>query len=611
MNINANKPESLQSIFYQTAAEHAKEVAVISNRHVLSYQEFNALTNKFGAYILKRTREKNPIVAVMLERSADMLISIYGLVKAGAAYLPINVEEPQKRKEFILEDSQVSMLITLSRYRNTFNFDGEIIYMDEVPWNEECDDNIEKFYDKDDLVYVIYTSGTTGNPKGVMIYHKGLLNRILWMQKDYPIRKQDIIMHKTPYTFDVSVWELFWWCFIGAKLSILEPGEHKNIKAITGGILRDHITVLHFVPSMFSVFLEYLELNKSIAKDLGGLKYIFCSGEELKKHQVGRFNRLFYEQGYKTKLINLYGPTEATIDVTHFDCTGAVLDKVPIGNPIDNIEIFILGKQNQLCEVGEVGELCISGVGLARGYLNRPDLNKEKFILLPSDIKKRIYKTGDLALKDEHGLITYMGRIDNQVKIHGNRIELGEIEKRILEMHGIVDAAAVVVAGRADTQYIQVFVVTKDESLSVEMIKKQLEKYLPDYMMPHSITNLDAMPVTINGKVDTKKLISLGSITNVKKSRSRQDQELTKLVEILSNSVNLLIPVQDITYTHNLEELGIESLSFLRIIIGIEAAFDIEVDMEDLDGASLHTIRDLIDFIKLNQNVTPVEGGSK
>ncbi len=232
-----------------------------------------------------------------------------------------------------------------------------------------------------DLAYVIYTSGSTGMPKGVMVEHRSVVNRLNWMQRRYPIGERDVLLQKTPVTFDVSVWELFWWSFTGARLSLLPPGAEKDPREMLRSIQRDAVTVIHFVPSMLTPFLDLLDGDPTARAAASSLRLVFCSGEALAPLQVARFRRLF---GDAVRLVNLYGPTEATVDVSDHECASDNPTRVPIGRPIDNLRLYVLDRALRPQPLGAVGELYIGGVGVARGYLNRPELNAERFLADPS-----------------------------------------------------------------------------------------------------------------------------------------------------------------------------------------------------------------------------------
>jgi amino acid adenylation domain-containing protein len=304
----------------------------------------------------------------MVERSFEMMIGIIGILKAGGAYLPIDPNYPKERIEFMLANSGAAALLSRPGYVQSVAYEGLFVDLGCEALREGSGENLSCVNKPGDLAYIIYTSGSTGNPKGVMIEHRSLVNRLHWMHRMYPINEQDTVLQKTTYTFDVSVWELIWALLVGSKLCLLEPGGEKDPETLVNTISNNHITTIHFVPSMLNVFLEYVEKTNNMDK-LASLRQVFASGEALSLHQVAKFNQLLNAVN-GTQLYNLYGPTEAAIDVTYFNCSPEVnLSTVPIGKPIDNIKLFILDRNKNLLPIGIPGELFISGTGVARGII--------------------------------------------------------------------------------------------------------------------------------------------------------------------------------------------------------------------------------------------------
>jgi amino acid adenylation domain-containing protein len=459
-------------------------------------------------------------------------------LKAGGAYLPIDPGYPEERIDFMLKDSGAKILLT---GRELSDFSSPQAFKISPQGTSS-------------LAYIIYTSGSAGKPKGVMIQHRSLVNRLNWMQDKFSIEPGDTLLQKTPFTFDVSVWEIFWWSLVGARLSVLVPGGEKDPALIVETIEKTKVTVLHFVPSMLNAFLEYVKSNHAGGR-LRGLRHVIASGEALTLTQVKLFNELLYETN-GIKLTNLYGPTEATIDVSFFDCsTGESLERVPIGKPIDNIRLYVVNTQLHLQPTGIAGELCIAGDGLGRGYLNRPGLTAEKFDqdlwdyqdyhdekrlklkelrrtgkkneinqkLLqgvqgdgflekspPGRRRQNIYRTGDLARWLPDGNIDFLGRMDHQVKIRGFRVELGEIEARLLKLQEIKET---VVLSRkpADADVSSLFAYfVSDSDFSVTRLRGYLSQHLPDYMIPSHFVKVETIPLTANGKIDRKALEALG-----------------------------------------------------------------------------------------------------
>ncbi|HEX3045790.1 MAG TPA: amino acid adenylation domain-containing protein [Bacillota bacterium] len=530
--------KTIPQLFEESVAGNASRLGVIFNNETITYGEFNEKANQVAGILREKGVKDDTIVAVCMERCPEMLVGLYGILKAGGAYLPIDPEYPNDRIKYILEDSGAEILLTLGKYCGRFRLVRTVIDLEDPRIYTGSGANRQTKVTSGNLAYVIYTSGSTGQPKGALIEQRAVINRINWMQKAYPIRENDLILHKTPYVFDVSVWELFWWAFQRAAVCLLEPGAEKNPAAIVSAIQSHGITIIHFVPSMLNLFLDYIETRNQWG-NLRSLRLVFASGEALGLNQVLRFNQLFSPLG--AKLINLYGPTEATVDVSFFNCSmegedpSPSLGIIPIGKPIDNIKLFVVDRHSHLQPVGVPGELCIAGIGLARGYLNRPDLTADKFVSNPffggSDgtfvenappqegappmegihetslrtPPQRIYRTGDLARWLPDGNIEYLGRLDHQVKIRGFRVELQEIESRILEFEGVKETVVVVREDKQGDSRLVAYVVAP-QRLEINQLKQYLTKKLPGYMIPAFMIQIPAMPLTQNGKLDRNSL---------------------------------------------------------------------------------------------------------
>ena len=407
------KDKTIYELFEEQVEKTPDNIAVVSEDKKLTYRELNEKSNSIAKVLREKGVKADSIAGIMVERSLEMMIGIMGILKAGGAYLPIDPTYPKERIEYMLKDSGSKILLSQNTLVENVEYDGIVIdlYNNELYKNNS--NNLDKINTSNNLAYVIYTSGTTGNPKGAMIEHSALVNRLLWMQNKYLLNEKDAILQKTTYTFDVSVWELLWWSLVGAKVCMLSPNDEKDPAKIIDAINRNKITTMHFVPSMLDTFLYFLDKSNNDLS-LNSLKQVFCSGEALNFKHVLRFYKEF---GNSKKLINLYGPTEAAIDVSYFDINSDLdLEVIPIGKPINNIKLYILDAYKKMQPVGILGELYISGDGLARGYLNKLELTKEKFVDNPFETGTKMYKTGDIARWLPDGNVEYLGRIDNQVK---------------------------------------------------------------------------------------------------------------------------------------------------------------------------------------------------
>ncbi|MGE5329544.1 MAG: amino acid adenylation domain-containing protein [Deltaproteobacteria bacterium] len=577
------KDKTIHQMFEEQAAKTPDNIAVVFEDKKLTYRELNEKSNQLARILREKGVKPDSIVGIMIYRSIEMIVGVMGILKAGGAYLPIDPDYPKDRIEYMLEDSNALVLLTETALKEAVKFDGEFIDLKCEEIYSGDTSNISKINKPTDLAYVIYTSGSTGKPKGVMIEHFGVINRINWMQKKYPINEKSAILQKTPFTFDVSVWELFWWFFVGARVCMLEPAGEKEPEKIIKAIEENKITTMHFVPSMLSMFLQYIEENTDL-KRLKTLKQVFASGEALNVQKVALFNNLLNKVN-GSELYNLYGPTEATVDVSYYDCsTGEIMNVIPIGRPIDNTYLYILDKNYNLQPIGISGELCIGGDQVARGYLNKPELTNEKFIPNPFRDGERIYRTGDLARWFPDGDIEYLGRLDFQVKIRGNRIELGEIENKLLSYQEIKDC---IVLAKEDNgnKYLCAYYVS-DEEISVEKLRKYLLKELPDYMIPSYLIKLNEMPLSSNGKVNRKALPN-PQIVKIETEYIPPRNEIEKLLFQVWAEV---LGIDKIGIDDSFFELGGDSLSVIQILTKI---YKYKWNLTTQDFYKYKTIREL------------------
>ena len=500
----------VHQLFEAQVEQTPDAVAVVFENQRLTYRQLNRRANQLARILQEQGIEPESIVGVCMERSIEMVVALLGILKAGGAYVPLDPTYPRDRLEYMIQDAHLPVLLTQQRLLGALpESDGTtIIPLDaEIAWDDESsrwDENAVSAVRPENIVYMIYTSGSTGKPKGVMNMHRGLTNRLWWMRQTYHLTPEDRVMQKTPFSFDVSVWEFFWPLITGARLVVARPGGHQDAAYLAALISGQQITTMHFVPSMLQAFLHEPDLEQCRS-----LRQVMCSGEALPFDLQQRFFARFET----TELHNLYGPTEAAIDVTSWQCERGSKDwTVPIGRPIANTQIYILDRAMQPVPIGVAGELYIGGVNVARGYYHRPELTAEKFIPDPfsSEPGMRLFKTGDLARYRVDGAIEFLGRIDYQVKIRGFRIEPGEIEAALSQHPAVKEA---VVTAREDmpgdkrlVAYLVLDQAARQEGLFVEELRDFLKETLPHYMIPAAFVYMDALPLMPNGKVNRKGL---------------------------------------------------------------------------------------------------------
>jgi amino acid adenylation domain-containing protein len=501
----------IHELIEEQAARTPDAVAVLFEESSLSYGELNAKANRLAQHLRELGVGPDVRVALCVERSLEMIVGLVAVLKAGGAYVPLDPDYPVERLRFMLEDSAPVVLLTQSRLQHLFpdlrrDLPVLLLEQDADRWQSLPPANLPPArigLNPHHLAYLIYTSGSTGTPKGVMVKHGGLVNRLVWMQHVYGLSLDDAVLQKTPFSFDVSVWELFWPLLTGARLVVAHPEGHKDPAYLAAEIRRHAITTLHFVPSMLQIFLDHLHQEM----DLNALSRVICSGEALSASLAHRFQDRLPD----VRLHNLYGPTEATVDVTAWSCTpDSKRSSIPIGRPIANTQIYILDAHGEPVPIGVTGELYIGGAGVARGYLNRPELTEERFLSDPfsSEPGARMYRTGDLGRWLADGNIEFLGRNDFQVKIRGFRIELGEIEARLAEHPGVREAVvAVREAEPGGDKRLVAYYRTDDEALpDVEQLGTHLSATLPEYMVPAAYVRVESFPLTPSGKLDRRAL---------------------------------------------------------------------------------------------------------
>jgi amino acid adenylation domain-containing protein len=579
----------LHEMFEQRARATPEAVAVVFEGRTLSYSQLDERANRLARRLRRLGVGPDVLVGVCAERSLEMVVALLGVLKAGGAYVPLDPAYPRERLAFMLEDARAPVLLTQSHLVEGLPGHGAVSLCLDAEWEEaEQGADFDFGMCETNLAYVIYTSGSTGRPKGAMNTHRGICNRLLWMQSAYGLGPSDCVLQKTSFSFDVSVWEFFWPLLAGARLVLAKPEGHKDPDYLARLINEQGVTTLHFVPSMLKTFVESGALAKC-----AGLRRVICSGEAL----PSELRRRFFEVS-RAELHNLYGPTEASIDVTSWACAPGDADAVtvPIGRPIMNTQIYLLDERMRPVPVGVVGELFIGGDGLARGYLNRPALTAERFVPDPfsGEPGARLYRTGDLTRYLPGGAVEFLGRVDHQVKVRGFRIELGEIEAALTQHPHVAEAVAVV---RDDTRgdlCIVAYYVARDSADAADL-RAHLRGRLPEYMIPARFVRLDAMPLTPNGKLDRSALPMPDEVRAAAAQSAPLTPPRTKAESAIAAIWKELLGLDSVGIADNFFDLGGHSLLLVQIHARLREIFPREFSVIDL--FKYPTVGSLADFL--------------
>ncbi|MEN0035915.1 MAG: amino acid adenylation domain-containing protein [Cellvibrio sp.] len=579
-------PQTLRGALANQAWRTPDELALRDARHSLTYSEVRQQVRALAAELVNAGVTPGSIVAIAIPRSVHLSLALMAVIEAGAAYLPLDLGYPDDRLSYMLSDAKPRLLLTSESSRErlhvlagapairVFNqlLDTETVGQTELP----------VAISPQHPAYIIYTSGTTGRPKGVLVSHEAIYNRIEWMQHEYRLDANDVVLQKTPSSFDVSVWEFFWPLMVGAQLVMAEPEAHRDPQQLVQTIERFGVTCMHFVPSMLAIFTA--SANALYAQEesiCSSLRLVFCSGEALTKAQAKEFTQRFN----RAQLHNLYGPTEAAVDVTYHPADYRNGDEhtaggagVPIGRPVWNTQVRVLDQYLRQVPVGATGELYLCGVQLAMGYLGRADLTSSRFVADPysSEAGARMYRTGDIVRWLPQGVIEYFGRADDQIKIRGQRVELGEIETLLLQQTGVANAVVnAVVLGQVDAaqanmdnrQLVAYIVPEAGHEPALPIIQSNLQAQLPAHMVPVAWVILDALPLSANGKLDRKALPipSSGLSTNAGQSNRQGRLPVRGLETRLANVFARVLDVEQVFADDDFFALGGHSLMAMRL----------------------------------------------
>jgi len=574
------KEKTIQELFQEQVERTPHSTAIICGENSLTYMELNEKANQLSRTLRREGVGKESIVGVMTVRSIDMLVAIMGVLKTGGAYLPIDPVYPKDRIQYMLEDSSTSMLITQKHLKDKIDFEGKIIEVDSDSWSHEEKSNLDCINTCDSLAYILYTSGSTGKPKGVLIEHKAIHNFFKGMTDTIEFTQDKSILSITTMSFDIFVLETLLPLTRGMRIVVADEKQQIDPEALNELMTKHQVEMMQTTPSRMKLILEnknnvsFLKCIKEIM--LGGEAFPVTLLEELKEYTNAR-------------IFNMYGPTETTVWSTVKELTFE--EKISIGKPIANTQIYILDKNNNIQPTGVVGELCIGGDGLGRGYHNRPELTDEKYVKLPCIGDGKVYKTGDLAKWLPDGNIECLGRVDQQVKIRGYRIELGEIESCMLKHEEVKEAATTAREDAQGNKYLSAYFVS-DREMTVNEIKEYMARNLPDYMVPSYFIRMEKLPLTPNGKVDRKALPEPdGNVaTGVEYVAPRNEVEM-KLQKIWQE----VLGVHNLGIDDDFFELGGHSITVIKVEVEMEKN-NLQLDHKDI--FEYKTIRKLSEFLE-------------
>ncbi|MCP5063073.1 MAG: amino acid adenylation domain-containing protein [Ignavibacteriae bacterium] len=557
-------------LFEKQVNTYPNAKAVVYKQGYLTYSELNKRSNKLAHYLTNKGIGVEDLIGICIDRSYEMIISILGILKAGATFVPLDPEYPKDRLSYMIHDANLSFILTNEKTAKSIPKNGaEFIIMD-TGWlsiEKENSENISVKTFEDNLAYVIYTSGSTGNPKGVLLTHKGLLNVIISQQREFNISNETHLLQFASFSFDASVSEIFTTLLAGAQLHLIEQNTLLSGGAIVNDLNNRKISTVTLPPSL----LEVLPSN-----ELEYVNTIISAGESCPKKIAKTYSKT-------CNFINAYGPTESTICATLYHCKeGNNYHSVPIGKPIDNTQIFLLDRNLNPVPIGVPGEIFIGGLGLARAYQNMPCLTAAVFIPNPFLNSKgsRMYRTGDLAKYLPDGNIEFLGRIDHQVKVRGFRIEPGEIESKLND-HSDISQAVVVSNGEnsVDQKLVAYYTLSNGQDLSKLNLRNYLRESLPDYMIPSSLIKLENIPITPNGKINKNQLPDPDNVFSNKNDFIQPDSVIEKQI---SNIWKEILNSNKVGLNDSFFDLGGHSLNVIQVQTEIKDKFNKEVTVVDL-----------------------------
>jgi len=585
VSLHVLENSSLIDLFTEQVQKKPTHVAIKTEAKSYTYEALDILSNQLANYLIDAQNvTADTIVAIKLDRDEWLLIAMLAALKTGASYLPIEIESPPEREQFILEDADISVLISSVALGTNINFKGNTCTIDlDFDATQWGNNTINAIKSNDQNAYVIYTSGSTGTPKGTIISHKSLLNYLVWGKKYYLNGLESISFGLfTSIAFDLTVTSLFLPLISGGTLTTY--ASTIGITQVVENYIKNEHSCIKLTPAHIMV-LDALNLKST------ALKIAIVGGEVLHQSHVDTLLSINPDM----RIFNEYGPTEATVGcVVHEVIAG---EEIIIGKPIQNTQAYVLDENNEFVAQGVTGELCISGMGLAKGYLNNPELTAQKFISHPFINDEKLYKTGDLVQWDKNENLHFIGRTDHQVKIRGYRIELGEIEKQIIRKEHIKEVSVVVNESTGKEKQLTAYI-TASITENIADIRSFLLTKVPDYMVPSIFIQIEKFPLTINGKIDKKKLVEtegniLKSTTPYVAPRNETEEKLVVIWETV-------LGVEKVGIQDNFFEIGGNSIHAIKLITKIYKELEILLEATNiLEGRTIAFISDYIDTIQI------------
>lgn len=569
---------SVNSLFEDRVKEHPNKAAIVYKNQTYTFFDLNCCANQLARYLLHNNIAPKSIVAIMTDYTPDMVIGILAIIKIGCAYLPIDINYPPKRIEYILSDSKVKYLLT-DNTQKMYIDNVKCIDMNSHYVREQSGQDLDNINHWDDLLYTIYTSGSTGEPKGVMIEHKGIINYFMWRQREYKLSHRDVILQTLSFSFDGFGANLYSSLLAGGTLIIPEQEARLNYKKLVSCINDTGVTHLSIIPSMYEAIICSAESD-----DMKSLRLVVLAGYETNKAIIRESKNKFPN----VQLVNEYGPTENTIASTAYLHLDVETSNV-IGKPIDHIQAYVVGADNKILAEHITGELYLSGIALARGYLNNPELTNSKFLPNPNVPGEIWYKTGDLVQWDENGNLVYIGNIENQVKIRGNRLVLQEVERKILESGLVKNTVVIEYEYKRDNLLLVAYVVWENKE-DKSALRKYLNEWLPSYAIPTIIESIEFLPITPNGKPDRNMLPPL------KLNLDSTEEPQNDIEKIVINTFKEVIGINEITLDGDYFEIGADSLNLMDVLYKLDEKYPDILSIIDL--FKYKTIRLLSKYIE-------------